>query len=273
MMPGQFNIEPRLRNNVQVEEREDGEALHDFDDTAAAEKIAELEAELAQCKAMLERVNGNEEAYNDAITQALEDVKAIRVQAEKEADFIINQANMDRDNIVAEAEKEGYEKGFQKGIVDGKFDSAAKAKEGLDEIAYFIEMLNMERMQTCHEEEESLSRLAFEIARKIMRQQIKVEKEAVPRMIEDVVKENEDAVKIVLSEYNETLFTRIDRRTREKIKELLPNIKVLVVPNDGMTEIIQIETKDGMVDAAVEGQLERLEEAIRDDDYSPSADL
>ncbi len=213
-------------------------------------------------------------ATDNAITRALEESKEILKKAEMDALRIVTAGEAECAKIKEEAKAKGYEEGYLEGVEAGKEESksasAELAKESLNEVEYLIEALKMERMQTYREEQEAIVQLSFEVAKKIMRQQIKVEKEAIPRMVEEVVKENETAVKVVLSEFNETLFTRIDRRMREKINELLPDTKVLIVPNDGSEEIFQIETINGMVDAAVSGQLGSLLDAVKDPkDFEP----
>ena len=225
-------------------------------------------------------------AADTQISKALEESKAITRKAEIDALRITAEAETEAKAIKRAAEEKGYEDGYAKGLEEGRAAGAEEAaataqaeaqdslredaKAALSEVEYLIEALKMERMTTLHEEEEDIVQIAFEVAKKIMRQQIKVEKEAIPRMVEEVVKENEDPVKVILSEFNETLFTRIDRRMREKLKELLPGVQVLIVPNDGSAEIFQIETENGMVDAAVQEQLDRLEEAVSDPkNYEP----
>ncbi len=266
-MPGQSNISRELSDLKK------DKGISDIDSSAPKSKreelmdarIAELEEELANAKALAE-ANTGEQLYDSKIEQALEDAKAIRKQAEDEAAILIAQAQMKSKNITDEAERNGYNQGYNKGLSDGEATALENAKEGMDEIAYFLEMLQMERMQTCREEQEEILKLSFEVAKKVMRQQIKVEPDAVPRMIEDIVKENETSVKVMLSDYNMTLDAKVDRKTRQRIKELLPNIKLVVVPSDGTDEIFQIETEDGLIDAAVSEQIDRLYEATKDYD-------
>ncbi len=274
VVPGQSNIQ-RALNDSRSAAAESGAEVSDADRVRREElmnaRIAELEAELAKAKAQAE-ANTSEQIYDSKIEEALEDAKAIRRQAEDEAASIIAQAQMKSRNITDEAERNGYNMGYNKGLADGENTVLEKAKDSMDEIAYFIEMLQMERMQTCREEEGEILKLAFEVAKKVMRQQIKVDPDAVPRMIEDIVKENETAVKVILSDYNMTLDAKVDRKTRQRIKELLPNIKLVVVPSDGVEETFQIETEDGLIDAAVSGQLERLYEATEDYDNPAEED-
>ncbi len=266
VIPGQSNISRELN-----ELKSGGGKKSDAEDSTPKTKreelmdarIAELEEELAKAKAQAE-ANTGDQIYDAKIEEALEDAKAIRKQAEDEAAMLIAQAQMKSRNITDEAERNGYNQGYNKGLSDGEATVLENAKESMDEIAYFLEMLQMERMQTCREEESEILKLAFEIAKKVMRQQIKVDPDAVPRMIEDIVKENETAVKVILSDYNMTLDAKVDRKTRERIKELLPNIKLVVVPSDGTEEMFQIETEDGLIDAGVSGQIERLYEATKD---------
>ncbi len=204
------------------------------------------------------------EAYDAKINQALEDAKAIRNEAEKEAQAILQSVLEEKEELFAEAEAKGYDSGYAKGIEEGKAAARNEAQQTLDELAYFIEMLKMERMQTIGEEEKSLLALSFEIARKVMRQQVKINKDTIPAMIADIVKEQESPVRVILSEYQSTLDCHIDTDLKEKIKKLLPEIKVHVIPNDDAAELIQIETAEGMIDAGIGGQLMRLQEATAD---------
>lgn len=266
VIPGQSNISREL-NELKSDRSKKSDAEDSTPKTKREElmdaRIAELEEELAKAKAQAE-ANTGDQIYDAKIEEALEDAKAIRKQAEDEAAMLVAQAQMKSRNITDEAERNGYNQGYNKGLSDGEATVLENAKESMDEIAYFLEMLQMERMQTCREEESEILKLAFEIAKKVMRQQIKVDPDAVPRMIEDIVKENETAVKVILSDYNMTLDAKVDRKTRERIKELLPNIKLVVVPSDGTEEMFQIETEDGLIDAGVSGQIERLYEATKD---------
>lgn len=217
--------------------------------TAAEKEEAEKRAKLIR-----EREAEAEKIIADAEAEAA----AIR----EEADKLLADAEAEAVQIRESAQADGFQAGLTQGAEQAREEAMNAVRESLNELEYFIEAVSMERMQTYKEQEEDLVRLSFEIAKKIMRQQIKVDKASIPYMIADVVKENEDAVQIYVSEYNQTLFTRIDRQTREKLKELLPGIKVMVLPNDGKEEFIQIETENGMVDVTVENQLELLKQAI-----------
>lgn len=217
--------------------------------TAAEKEEAEKRAKLIR-----EREAEAEKIIADAEAEAA----AIR----EEADKLLAEAEAEVVQIRESAQADGFQAGLTQGAEQAREEAMNAVRESLNELEYFIEAVSMERMQTYKEQEEDLVRLSFEIAKKIMRQQIKVDKASIPYMIADVVKENEDAVQIYVSEYNQTLFTRIDRQTREKLKELLPGIKVMVLPNDGKEEFIQIETENGMVDVTVENQLELLKQAI-----------
>lgn len=226
-------------------------------------RVEELEEELEKARAQAEMIS-SDQIYQAKIAEAEEQAKEIIQKAEEEGLSAVAQARMSAKGITDEAERSGYNIGYNKGLTDGEAKMEEQAKESMNEVAYLIEALNMERMQTCKEEEKEILRLAFEVAKKIMRQQIKVEPDAVPLMVEDIVKEHETAVKVTLTDYNLTLDAKIDRKVRDRIKQLIPNVKLIVVPCDGEEEIFQIETEEGLIDAAVSGQLERLEEATED---------
>ena len=158
-----------------------------------------------------------------------------------------------------EAERLGYEKGYAKGLAEGAKEARRTAEEGLREIESLIEAIRRERMEAIKREEKDLLMVAFEIAKKIMKQQILIVENAIPKMLEEVIAENETGVKIFLPEYSKTLDVALDKSIAQKIRNLSKNVKVIVTQND---DHIMAETENGMVDMSIPVQLSQLREAM-----------
>ena len=100
--------------------------------------------------------------------------------------------------------------------------------------------------------------VAFEIAKKIMKQQILIVENAIPKMLEEVIAENE-TVSRSFPKYSKTLMSPLDKSIAQKIRNLSKNVKVIVTQND---DHIMAETENGMVDMSIPVQLSQLREAM-----------
>lgn len=201
----------------------------------------------------------NQEAV---LRQAIKKSQFIIDDAMKRADNLIENAKESADAINAEARRAGYIKGYEDGFDEGWKAAEKSAEAGLNEIAELIEAIQNERDEAIERQEKDLIAVAFEIAKKIMRQQIIIDGSAIPAMLADIVRENETGIKIHLSEYSKTLNIRINRMMAEKITAISQNARVIVSKED---DTIMAETENGMVDMSFPVQLKLLKKEIDPD--------
>ncbi|MGI6734240.1 MAG: hypothetical protein ACOX4J_08785 [Anaerovoracaceae bacterium] len=193
------------------------------------------------------------------LEQAIKKSRHIHDEAVKRAEDLVKSAQEQGELIRMEAERLGYEEGYAKGLAEGAKEARRTAEEGLREIESLIEAIRRERMEAIKREEKDLLMVAFEIAKKIMKQQILIVENAIPKMLEEVIAENETGVKIFLPEYSKTLDVALDKSIAQKIRNLSKNVKVIVTQND---DHIMAETENGMVDMSIPVQLSQLREAM-----------
>ena len=193
------------------------------------------------------------------LEQALRKSRHIYDEALKRANDIIEKAKDEGISIRIEAEQRGYQEGYVKGIMDGARDARKSSEEGLLELEGLIEEMKAESAKAIDEQKDKILELSFEIAKKIMKQHIQTDENAIAGMLEDILHENETGVKIYLSEYSKCLNIALDKDIAKKLKKAAKNVKVIAVQSD---DTIMVETENGVVDASIPVQLIQLRDAL-----------
>ncbi|MGI6727445.1 MAG: FliH/SctL family protein [Anaerovoracaceae bacterium] len=193
------------------------------------------------------------------IRQALKKSQHIEQEATKRANEIVECAFEQSQNIMKDAENKGYQEGYAKGLSEGTQNAGAKAEAGLKEIQDLIQSIQTEKQAAFERQEKELIRIAFEIAKKIMRQQVQIDENVIPDMLKELIHDEQEHVKIYLSEYQKTLDLYIDKNVLQKINNLSKNTNVIMVQGE---DVIKVETENGIIDLSLNVQLDKLEEAI-----------
>ena len=193
------------------------------------------------------------------LKQAIKKAQHIEAEATNRANSIIETAIINSQNILSDAEKKGYEEGYLRGLVAGAEANEKLAEEGLLEIRELVQLMKTEQKASLKTQEKDLIRISFEIAKKIMKQHVHLEENSIPKMLEEIIQENEDGVKIYLSEYQKTLDLNLDKSMAKKIRSISKDAKVVLVKD---LDVIMIETENGIVDMSVPQQLKLLKEAV-----------
>ncbi len=199
------------------------------------------------------------ERQENILNQAIKKSHHIESEAQNRADSLIENALKNSREIMNEAEKKGYEEGYLRGLVDGANASEQAAEEGLSELRRLIEQFNSEQKEALKRQEKDLIEIAFELAKKIMKHHVKTDEEAVYKMLEEMIQENESSIKIYLSEYQRTLDVHIDKTAAKKLKSISKDIKVVIVKGE---DLIMSENEGGVIDMSVPAQLEQLKKVI-----------
>jgi flagellar assembly protein FliH len=209
----------------------------------------------------VQRTNLNEinEKKETILRQALKKARHIENEAQLRADSILEGAMKSSREIMDEAEKKGYEEGYLRGLVDGANASETAAEEGLIELRRLIDLFKTEQKTMLERAEKDLIEIAFELAKKIMKQHVQVDENAVQKMLEELILENEGSLKIYFSEYQKTLDFRIDKSIAKKLRNLTKDAKLLLIKED---DLIMSENESGIVDMSVPVQLEQLKKAV-----------
>jgi flagellar assembly protein FliH len=199
------------------------------------------------------------ERQENILNQAIKKSQHIESEAQRKADSIMENAMKNSREIMAEAEKKGYEEGYLRGLVDGANASEQAAADGLNELGRLINCFSNDQKEFLKLQEHDLIEIAFELAKKIMKQHVQADETAVTRMLEEIILENEGSMKVLLSEYQRSLDFRIDKTVAQKLKKISKDTKVVIIKEE---DIIMSETEGGIVDMSVPVQLEQLKKAV-----------
>ncbi|MDR2770917.1 MAG: hypothetical protein LBB57_02640, partial [Clostridiales Family XIII bacterium] len=182
--------------------------------------------------------------------------------AGEEAAGVARKAAKQAEQIKQDAESSGFEAGYARGAEEGRRAVLAEAAEAINELEALAECLRKERLEAVYREERDLILIAVEAAGKIMRQQCRVDMNAVSKMLTEVVRENEGVLRLYLSEFQHTLELHLDRNITKKIKHFADGLSTVLVKED---DSIMLETDAGVVDASVPSQLAILRETLTED--------
>lgn len=228
-------------------------------DTGAAADIIKSEPGIGRAEIEMAAVSEANEKKELIIRQALKRAKHIESEARERADALVENALKSSREIMKDAEKKGYEEGYFRGLVDGAQASEAAAEEGLLELSRLIELFKTDQKAALARDEKDLMEIAFELAGKIMKQHAKADEDAVHRMLEEILLENEENCKIYFSEYQKTLDIHIDKAMARKMRDLTNNARLVLIKEE---DLIMCETEGGIVDMSVPVQLEQLKKAV-----------
>lgn len=218
---------------------------------------ASLEAENLEVERVsISEVNEKKEAI---LRQALEKARYIENEAQLRADSLLESAMKSSREIMNTAEKRGYDEGYLRGLVDGASASETAAEEGLQELRQLIELFKAEQKAALERNEKDLMEIAFELAKKIMKQHVQADENAVQKMLEEIILENESSLKIFFSEYQKTLGIHIDKAIVKKLRSLTRDTKLVLIKEE---DLIMSENEGGIVDMSVPVQLEQLKKAV-----------
>jgi flagellar assembly protein FliH len=223
------------------------------------EALAAMRAAAAESGVLAAARDEASEAVRKMLEDAKDRAREIVREAEAEAAGITREAVRLGETIKQEAAAEGFEAGYARGVEEGRAAAVAEAAAYVKEIEDLAGFIRSERGEALLREEKDLILIAVEAAEKIMRRQCRVDTNAVSGMLVDVVRENEDAVRLYLSQFQHTLALHLDKNITKKIRRFAAGLKTVIVKED---DGIMLETGDGVVDVSVPSQLAILRESL-----------
>ncbi len=204
-------------------------------------------------------VNEMNEKKEMILRQALKKAEHIEKEAQLRADALVDNALKSSREVMNIAEKKGYDEGYLRGLVDGANASETAAEEGLIELRRLIDLFKTDQKLELERNEKDLLEIAFELAKKIMKQHVQADENAVQKMLEEIVLENEGSLKIYFSEYQKTLGIHIDKAIAKKMRNLTKDAKLVIIKEG---DLIMSENEGGIVDMSIPVQLEQLKKAV-----------
>lgn len=187
------------------------------------------------------------------------DPEEVGRQRQSQAEDIIEQARQEAQAIARQAERDGFEAGRQAGW------QAAQREAGrlLEEAAAVLEQGRRERDRILQALDGEIVELALAVARKILRQEIARDQEAVLRMAKEALGRLRDEEAVSLRANPMDLITL--ETGRDELTEFAPWLSKVDLVEDLSVEPggLVVESSHGRLDGRLNSQLGKVEEALR----------
>ena len=231
---------------------------------------AEKEALLAKTDAEAEKIIKNaENAAFQEVKRKTDEANIIKAEAELEAQKIIQEAEQkalkiqeeaekNRDSLVKDAHKEGFDKGSEEGYRSGQNE----VDRLIGRLHLIIERIMSKRQEILDETEQQIVELVILMTRKVVKIISESQKNVVMSNIVQALRKVKGRGDVTLRVSLEDLQLTSDH-TKEFMKAV-ENIKNITVVEDTTIEKggCVVETDFGAIDARISSQLNELEQKI-----------
>ncbi|HAQ41601.1 MAG TPA: hypothetical protein DCM73_12750 [Clostridiales bacterium] len=200
-------------------------------------------------------------------------------EAHDEALKIINTAKRNAQEEIAQCKKRGYEEGYNAGMEIGKNKGHSEGYEigkievteklqrqnesRINEITEMLCAVEDEKEEIISQYEKDLTKLAIDIAEKIIRHKIDSRDSSVAGIIEGVIKDyrNVEWIKVYISNSDDAIALQADKKLINELNKISNDVKIEVSEELEEGSAI-VETPDGIVDASISTQLKNLKEMV-----------
>lgn len=199
-------------------------------------------------------------------------------EASNEASKIISDAKKNAQDEIARCKETGYKEGYNSGMETGKSQGYTEGYESgktevtevlkkqneaaVNEIAHMLQKIETEKKDIISQYEKDLTKLAIDIAEKIIRHKIHSEDGAVAAIIENVIKDyrNAEWIKVYISG-QDAIAVQADKKLINELNKISDDVKIEASEELEEGSAI-VETQDGIVDAGINTQLKNLKEMV-----------
>lgn len=204
-------------------------------------------------------VRNETDLFRSEIELELANALIKRIEAEKKAEEIIQDAEDRRDSIVKEAQEEGFQAGFAEGIQKHKEENEQLTQSVLSLIE---EMKNM-RTDMARRYEEQIVNLSLLIAEKVVYKRATSDKELVLDMLKKSIQhfEGQDNIKIRVHPVELDFILE----NQSEIKKYLDESQTVSIKADESVEPASpvIEADYSVVDISLEKQFKEIEQQLK----------
>jgi flagellar assembly protein FliH len=206
----------------------------------------------------VKQIRGEVDALNAAAEQRYAEAQQVKEQAEADAAQRVAEAQNQADAVREEARREGFEAGEVEGMRK-RYEEAGADLKNLEAIC--VEMARFRRHVTFYVEKDSI-RLAVLLAKKILRQELKVNKQVVLQLLAKTISELEGSgtFRVWLSP-DDHKFALAARPTLEKFLGEDQALSLRARPSLAPGSVL-IETDREMIDLTLASQFHHLDNLL-----------
>lgn len=229
--------------------------------------VQEAEAEHAR---ILEDAMMQQQQAEQMLQEAESQVELMAQEAQAEAERIISEANMEAARIIEAAEQSHQEiveaatqDGFNVGYQEGREEAIKENAQLLMETTNALNKLHAAFPVAVKQNEDKLIKLALEISREIVQDELQMKPEIVLKNVERAIGKVSDLEKVLIKVNPLDLDLVLPKQ--EFFRKLLPDVQDFIITGHYSIERggCTIETNSGTIDAQVNTQLAVVEEVFQ----------
>lgn len=175
----------------------------------------------------------------------------------KEAEKILENANVRKEEI----EKQAYEQGFSSGKAIGLEEGKSKYNEALSKIGNSINSLLNVKNELIREYEPEIIKLAISIAEKIVKREVTIKSDHIVEIVSSLVNQLKDKSKVIIKLSPEDFEDLKNSEKLGKLKYISTNFEIIEDPTLSKGDVM-VDTSFGVIDASINSQLKRIEEEL-----------
>jgi flagellar assembly protein FliH len=207
--------------------------------------------------------------YTPQGTQELSvDLEAVRAEAEA----IRLQAIQDAERIREQARREGYQRGYDEGYHDGAREAQQRADAELQQTLETLRAHLQQVIQGVHTQQEAylqhaesqMLELALEVARKVVREELKLQPAHVLAIVRDTLRRVQGFGRLRIRV--NPLDVELLRQNRPSLLQVVDGVEGIEIVEDRRVDQggCVIETEQGVYDARIRTQLGEIERVLRE---------
>ena len=219
---------------------------------------------------ILEDAMMQQQQAEQMLQEAEAQVELMAQEAQAEAERIISEANMEAARIIEAAEQSHQEiveaatqDGFNVGYQEGREEAIKENAQLLMETTNALNKLHAAFPVAVKQNEDKLIKLALEISREIVQDELQMKPEIVLKNVERAIGKVSDLEKVIIKVNPLDLDLVLPKQ--EFFRKLLPDVQDFVITGHYSIERggCTIETNSGTIDAQVNTQLAVVEEVFQ----------
>ncbi len=229
------------------------------------------------CVISLKTLPSKEKDFSEMDKSSLQEVASkLMEDASQKAEEIINQAqlqyeetqlliqseqnnwNSQKEHLIKEAQKEGFENGYNQ----GKTNAIEQYTELIKEAQVIVEAARQDYLEYIESAEEVIFSLGMKVAEKIIGHEIKQNDNAFLSIVRNAIKEVRNHSEISI--FVHPTFYELLVSSKSELQSLMnQSVDLFIYPNIELSETsCVIESSFGRVDASVDSQLEEIKEKL-----------
>jgi flagellar assembly protein FliH len=194
----------------------------------------------------------------DRVADALAKESEILINANIEADRILNEAKTKASSIFDAKIQEGFEDGYSQGLINAEKKMEIKLKE-LEKMKDDAKNEYKELMKSA---EPNIVRLVMNISRKFLKNKLDSDKEIIVNMTRDTILKFTDAAELTVKVSSQDYGYVLDKKL-EIMSEIYGLHTLEIVNDDNLPQgSCLVESKDNSIDASIDKRIDKIEKAF-----------